>query len=139
MDLTTRHHCYAPGSLPRALAAALLLLASSCGVVDSDPLDPLRIRVRNATGQQIDEIRLLLPADTLRFESVAPGETTGYRGVQSAYEVMYMEVLIGGERIVHRPRDYMGVDLLDPGSYTLKLTRLPPAVPTNLGVTIEAD
>jgi hypothetical protein len=114
-----------PRSLPRrAFAAALLLLAASCGILEPDPV---RIRVRNATGENLEGLVLYAPIER-RYGNLAPGETSGYRRVGRGAYYIGLDVVARGAHIRHIPRDNLGAERLDPGSYTYELTPV-----TNIG------
>ena len=103
----------------RALAAALLLLASSCGILDPNPV---RLRVRNATGHDLEAIKVSAPFMSERFGSLAAGKTSRYHRVPRVYQFPYAEARFGGALINQQPRDFVGEEPLEPGSYTYELS-----------------
>lgn len=109
-----------PRSLPpRALAGALLLLAASCGILDPDPV---RVRVRNSTGHDLEAIKMRGPSMSERFGSLEAGKTSRYHGARRAYDFPYAEALLDGTVVRQQPRDFMGVEPIEPGTYTYELT-----------------
>jgi len=109
-----------PRSLPRqAFAAALLLLAASCGILDPDPV---RLRVRNSTGQDLEAIKVRAPGMSARYGSLAAGKTSRYHRVPHVYNFPYAEALLDGTLIRQMPRDFVGEEPIEPGSYTYELT-----------------
>jgi hypothetical protein len=103
----------------RAFAAALLLLASSCGILDPNPV---RLRVRNATGHDLEAIRVRAPFMSERYGSLSAGKTSRYHRVSRVYDYAYVEARLGGTLINQQPRDFVGEEPLEPGSYTYELS-----------------
>ncbi|HEY0153960.1 MAG TPA: hypothetical protein VGB92_18250 [Longimicrobium sp.] len=107
-------------SLPsRAFAGALLLLASSCGILDSDPV---KLRVRNASSYDLEAIRVSRDRMSASYGSVAAGETSRYRSVSGVYQFAYAEARLDGTRVEWLPRDFVRAEPLETGSYTYELT-----------------
>lgn len=108
-----------PRSLPcRALAAVLLLLASSCGILDPDPV---RVRVRNSTGHELEAIKVRGPSMSERFGTLEAGKTSRYHGARRAYNIPYIEALLDGTVVRQQPRDFVGEEPMEPGTYTYEL------------------
>jgi hypothetical protein len=122
-----------PRSLPRrAFAAALLLLASSCGILDPDPV---RVRVRNSTGHNLEAIRVTAPRTSERFGSLEAGKTSRYHAANRAYIFPYIEALLDGTVVRQQPRDFVGEEPMEPGTYTYEL-RLSSKQPYFLHATV---
>lgn len=77
--------------------------------------------MRNATGENLEELVLYAPGEE-RYGNLAPGETSGYRTAGRGAYYIGLEVVARGVLIRHIPRDDLGAERLEPGSYTYELT-----------------
>jgi hypothetical protein len=82
------------------------------------------IRVQNATGSELDAVRVYVPAEAqepVDFGPVRSGASTGYREVPVAYRYMRTEVSGAAGSFAIQPYDFVGEEPLAEGRYTYRL------------------
>jgi hypothetical protein len=108
-----------------SLLRALLVCAALLGCDDgpAGAADATRVRVRNASAVELQNLLLLFPGEErLTAGALAPGGVTGYVPVRTAYRYAYLEATVAGRRTVLQPIDYVGERPLGPGCFTYDLT-----------------
>jgi hypothetical protein len=114
----------------RAMAAMALLACVGCG-------GTVEVRFENASQQTFD----LLQVDFGRaaeFEGLRPGEVTEYQEFDDAYSFGFVRAVIGTQKHIIQPIDFVGEEQLDPGKYTHVL-RLDGPAPDGLSGVTRAD
>jgi hypothetical protein len=83
-----------------------------------------QVRVQNATGIDLDEVRVYLPTseqEPVAFGPVASGARSEYREFSVAYRFMRIEASGGSAGFTLQPYDFVGERPLSPGRYTYRL------------------
>lgn len=80
------------------------------------------IRIENATGQDLDRVRVVLPGQPeLDFGPVAKAGVTDFRDSAKAYRYAEVHARAGARELSFRPMDYLGEPELPAGRYTYVL------------------
>lgn len=85
--------------------------------------EAVQVRVRNASGQDLTQIRVGFPDGTRSgFGQLAPGAASDYVDTTGpVYGYAYVEAWVDGRKLVVQPIDYVGETPLAPGRYTYVL------------------
>jgi len=102
------------------LAAFVVLLA--CTDRDDD-LGRANIRIRNLSNLTYDEV--VVGAQEVLYEGVAPGDFSDYLPFDTAHEYDYVSIRAGEETYVLQPVDFVGATALPIGLYTYELNVSP--------------
>jgi hypothetical protein len=109
----------------RATAVFCLALCSvvvaACRTRAGLVTEPL-LRVRNVSGVRLDSVTVQVTGPVLLFGSFAPGQTSPYRAVGTAYRYARIQATVNGERLTLQPQDYVGETPLSAGRYTYELS-----------------
>jgi hypothetical protein len=99
------------------------------------------IRVHNATGADLDSVRLYTPEprEAVDFGRVADGELSEYRKVPIAYRFAEVEASAQAESFSLRPYDFVGERPLPEGRYTYRLGKVQEALTLDLQANGSAD
>ena len=100
------------------VAAAALAACDNPFSSDGESL----IRLKNASTFELTSVTFAPGTPRLEFPRIAPGATTDYAGVQGAYRYGYLDALVGGERRVIQPIDYVGERVIGEGRFTYVIT-----------------
>lgn len=95
------------------------------------------VRLRNASAFELTAVTFQPGGPKLEFARIAVGETTQYTSVRGAYRYGFLDALVGGERRVIQPTDYVGEEVIDGGRYTYVITA--DATTRNPGVQLIRD
>ncbi|GLC28324.1 hypothetical protein [Roseisolibacter agri] len=108
---------------PRGIVAAVLATSLlGCDDGPSGPDGATRLRVRNASTVELQNLLVVLPTEErIAAVSLAAGGTTGYVAVRTAYRYAYVEASVAGRHIVLQPIDYVGEQPLGAGCFTYDL------------------
>jgi hypothetical protein len=82
------------------------------------------VRVQNATGADLDEVRVYVPTseqEPVAFGPVASGALTEYRELPVAYRYVRVEASGPAGSFMLHPYDFVGERPLRPGRYTYRL------------------
>ena len=104
---------------------ALATVATATVVACGNPFfgdSKTEIRLRNASTFDLTNVTFAPGAPRLEFARIAPDGTTEYRTVDDAYPYGYLDVLVGGERRVLQPIDYVGESEIGAGRFTYVIT-----------------
>jgi hypothetical protein len=105
------------------VAGLFVFVASACNPMGSS--GATEIRLRNATGLDIDAVTVAFPAGSVEYGSISQGSSSTYQAVDSAYRYAYIDARSGDRHMVLQPIDFVGEELLEPGRYTWVLTSDP--------------
>jgi hypothetical protein len=75
------------------------------------------------------------PRTSERFGSLEAGKTSRYHAANRAYIFPYIEALLDGTVVRQQPRDFVGEEPMEPGTYTYEL-RLSSKQPYFLHATV---
>jgi hypothetical protein len=78
--------------------------------------------LRNASAFELTSVTFAPGSPSLTFDRIAPGATTTYSKVPSAYSYGYFDALVGGERRTIMPIDYVGEKTIGDGKFTFEIT-----------------
>lgn len=82
------------------------------------------VRVQNATGVDLEEVRVYLPTseqEPVAFGPIASGAWSEYREFSVAYRFMRIEASSATASFTLQPYDFVGERPLSPGRYTYRL------------------
>lgn len=97
-----------------------------------------QVRVQNATGVDLDEVRVYIPTseqEPVAFGPIASGAWSEYRELSVAYRFMRIEASSVDASFGLQPYDFVGERPLSPGRYTYRLG----VVDGRLTLDLEAD
>lgn len=114
----------------------VLVFTGACGILDLD--GDVEVRVRNGSSRHLDGVALFLPAGTLTYSDLQPGEETSYSLVSKAYDYASAEVVIGQDTARIQVIDYVGETPLGGGRYTYIL-RVFEGQPFTISLDFEKD
>ena len=107
-----------------------LIAGSACQPTAADEHDPamtpsgtpltetVRIRLRNESSFDFDEVHVRFPDQSVNYGAVAKGTASRYETVKRAYRYAQIEATSGQEKFVLQPIDYTGEKELSFGKYT---------------------
>jgi hypothetical protein len=115
------------------MVRASRVLRSACGVAAfatiaiaacDNPFtsESTEVRLRNASAFELTAVTFQPGGPKLEFARIAAGETTPYTSARGAYRYCFLDALVGGERRVIQPTDYVGEEVIDGGRYTYVIT-----------------
>jgi hypothetical protein len=109
----------------RAYILAVLACALLSFTVGAEPAGQIRIRVENRTGLNLKRIKVSFLRDTHLYGDLRNGALSHYYTPSKAHGHAYAEAYTKHRKIVCRPIDFVGAQLLEPGDYTYVLTYHP--------------
>ena len=94
------------------------------GAASRPAVEHVLVRVRNASSDELDDIRVFFPDApdrAMHYGAVASGAASEYLPVSRAYRYAHIEATAGGRPYSLQPIDYVGEEELEPGRYTYVL------------------
>lgn len=100
-------------------AALLIILFVAALVVVSSIKAPVSdIRIRNATGEDLQNVVV----GRGHYGNIGRGEVSGYESWGPAYRYARVSVMVGGKAMLLQPEDYFGLEPLGKGRFTYILS-----------------
>ena len=83
------------------------------------------IRVKNSTRYTLKNLDVNSPpSDKVHFGRIDAGQKSDYKKFSNAYRIAGIIAEIDGKKVEFLPDDYLGEQLLKPGTYTYEITVL---------------
>jgi hypothetical protein len=105
----------------RAGIVILTLLVATGGCSAVLPPNPVEVRISNASAVAFDNVVVGFPDGEEAYGSILAHRDSDYRAVERAYRYAYVEAMVGGQKLVLQPIDYVGESLLPEGRYSYVL------------------
>jgi hypothetical protein len=102
---------------PYALILLGTLAVGGCRFI-TGAVDPVEVRMRNATSLELTAIRFSSPGGSLEVSRLSPGEASAYVRQDCAYPYGSLTVVANGVERRIQPFDYVGASPLGPGRYS---------------------